>query len=166
MPECPHGVHSTEPVDDEHETLHLDYAAPIHEGERWMAEHGVDWGAVTLHDPPWRFGIFPDPSRGAGQRRPGLLNVFAYLGREPLFVVEVGDTLCWDGTRVWLHSSSRQEVETCVAKEERMLKFGTGTITGAVQDGAEQRLTHTATLSDADRAEIVAEGEETQTEEE
>jgi hypothetical protein len=155
----------TEPVDDEHETILLGRDTAVAESERWMAEHRVDWGAVELFDPPWRFGIFPNPSRGAGLRRPGLPGALAYLGREPLFVAEVGDTLCWDGTRVWLHSSSRQEVETCEAKEDRMLKFGTGQITAVAKDSEEGQLVRTAVaLTEAERAGILAEDEEQESE--
>lgn len=151
MPECPPGVHSmfdfcpgdcTEPVDDEHETLTITWASHTGATVEWLYRHGADWEPIAPSDPVWRWGIV----------QPG----------HERFAAEPTDTLCWDGTRVWLHSSRRQEVETCQAKEERMLqKFGTGTITAIVKDSEEGALVRTAVaLSEAERAEILAEGEE------
>jgi hypothetical protein len=67
--------------------------------------------------------------------------------------------------RVWLHSSRRQEVETREAQEEHMLKFGTGTITHVASDTEEGRQTRLAVaLTEAERAGIIAEGDETENE--
>ncbi|MGA5598449.1 hypothetical protein ACPCSE_29865 [Streptomyces cellulosae] len=126
--ECPPGVHSifdfcpgncTEPVEDEHETFVITWATNIGDTLAWLHRHRADWEPMALSDPIWRWGIVqPDQDR---------------------FAAEPTDVLCWDGTRVWLHSSRRQEVETCEAKEAHMLKFGTGQIT-AVTDGIEEKL--------------------------
>ena len=156
MPECPPGVHSmfdfcpgdcTEPVEDErHETLLIEWTSNISEISRWLRERSADYGPIHPSDPLYRWGVF---QRSA----------------ESQFAFEPGDTLCWDGTRVWLHSSRRQEVETCEAKEDRRLKFGTGTITAVAKDNEEGQMVRTAAaLSDAERAGIIAEGEETETE--
>jgi EAL domain-containing protein (putative c-di-GMP-specific phosphodiesterase class I) len=46
-----------------------------------------------------------------------------------------------------------------------MLKFGTGTITAVAQDNGEGQLVRTAVaLTEAERAEIIAEGQETESE--
>lgn len=95
-----------------HETYRLGHATPIHDSERWMAEHKVDWGPAALSDPLSRFGIFATGGSIAQSFRERL----AFLASEPLFVAEIGDTLCWDGDRVQLHASHRQGVETCTTR--------------------------------------------------
>lgn len=150
MPECPPGVHSifdpcpgdcTEPVEDEHETFVITWATDIGETLAWLYQHRANWEPMALSDPIWRWGIVQ-----SGQER---------------FAAEPTDTLCWDGDRVWLHSSRRQEVETCEAKEAHMLKFGTGQIT-TVADGTGEALPPKTgrALTPEEWAEVVAEGEE------
>lgn len=94
-----------------HKKLCLEPGAFVADGERWMADHGVDWGPVALDDRLWRFGIFPS----GGHTARSLQDRLVFLERQPLFVAEVGDTLCWDGKRVQLHASRRQGVETCTS---------------------------------------------------
>lgn len=125
-----------------HETLRIEWSTSTWRIARWLERYNARYGALALNDPLWRWGVFP--ANGA------------YC-----FAFESGDILCWDGTRVWLHSSGRQEVETCEAKEDHMLKFGTGTITHVASDSEEGHNVRTAVaLSEAEREGIIAEGEE------
>ncbi|MCX4799697.1 hypothetical protein OG497_38220 [Streptomyces sp. NBC_01242] len=65
--------------------------------------------------------------------------------------------------RVQLHASSSQGVDTCTSKEAPMLKkHGTGTI---IADDEEGRIVRTAVaLTEAQREDILDEGEEADTE--
>ena len=149
MAECPPGVHSmfdfcpgdcTEPVEDEHE---------LHRIGLWQSVTGTLQWLRRFH---------------ATVRPPAqwTLSTRIYAVQQPdqeELRFETGDTLCWDGTRVWLHSSHLQEVETCEAKEAAMLqKFGTGQIT-TVEDGTEESLSPRVgrEMSPEDWAQIVQE---------
>ncbi|MEU6362250.1 hypothetical protein [Streptomyces albidoflavus] len=124
---------------DTHETLRVEETMCTNEVRRWLNKHGARRTILSMDDPLYRWGV-------AQHRRSA-------------FAMEPGDTLCWDGTHVWLHSSRRQEVETCKAKEARMLKFGTGQIT-VPDDREDTPITRTAArLTDAERAAILDEGE-------
>jgi hypothetical protein len=128
-----------------HETLRIEWTSCTGDARQWLNQHGARREIMSLSDPLYRWGV-------------------AQHG-QPTFTVEPGDTLCWNGIRVWLHLSCRQEVETCTAKEARMLKFGTGQITTIEKTPAE-RLTVEASgeLTDEERAAILTEGEEAQAE--
>ncbi|MEV7675159.1 hypothetical protein [Streptomyces sp. NPDC088752] len=159
----------------EHETFQLRYETSIAETERWMAERRVDWGPVSLADRTNRFGIFVSDGTIATARDivgpfddmfapPNIRGKLRFLGRQPLFVAEVMDTLCWDGNRVQLHASYQRGVETCITKETLMLKkHGTGMI---ITDDTEQgRIARTAVvLTEAQAAGIIDEGDEADTE--
>lgn len=106
MAECPPGVHSmfdfcpgdcTEPVEDEtrdHKVHRIEPAAHVGETLVWLWRF-----KASLADPP-DWGL---PITVFFVRQPGCVDMR----------FEVGDVLCWDGTRVRLHSSIRQGVETC-----------------------------------------------------
>ncbi|MFJ4902827.1 hypothetical protein [Streptomyces sp. NPDC088727] len=160
---------------NQHETHLLGHATALHESERWMAERGVDWGPGNWSDATSRLGIYATDngirtksldwawlvSESLGAR-------LAYPSRLPLLLVaQIGDTLCWDGTRVWLHTSEQQGVETCITKEADMQKFGTGTVLSALtQDTEEGRIVRTAVaLTEVQREDIIDEGENVETEE-
>lgn len=155
MAECPPGVHSifdpcpgdcADPVEDDladHETLRIEWTTDVGVLLRWLYRHRANWEPISLTDPVWRWGIVQ-----RDQER---------------FAMEPDDTLCWDGIRVWLHSSRRQEVETCEAKEERMLKFGTGQITGVADDVEEKLLSKIGrSLTPAEWDALVHEDEDTE----
>lgn len=146
----------------DHETLHLGHASSVAEAERWMAEHRVDWGPAALSDPLTRFGIFATDGNIAESPPFPQSGKLRYLASQPLFVAEIGDTLCWDGTRVQLHVSHRQGVETCSTKEADMIKkHGTGTILTETDD---DRIVRTAVLTEDQLSDILDEGEEADTE--
>ncbi|PPS89514.1 hypothetical protein BZZ08_01660 [Streptomyces sp. MH60] len=131
-----------------HETVPIAWTSNVSNILRWLYSHKANWEPMALTDPPYRWGIVQ-----RGQER---------------FAMQPEDTLCWDGNRVWLHSSHRQEVETCEAKEARMLKkFGTGTITEAT-GGTEEGLTSRigSALTPEEWASVLIEAEETDSEEE
>ncbi|MDQ1041436.1 hypothetical protein QFZ75_007938 [Streptomyces sp. V3I8] len=146
----------------DHETYRLDPQSAVADAEQWMARHQVDWGPAALTDHLNRFAIYASDGSIARPSRFSLRGRLHFLNSQPLFVAEVGDTLCWDGTRVQLHSTNRQGVQTCTSEEAPMLKFGTGAI---IQDDEEGRIVRTAVaLSEAERAGIIDEGEETEPE--
>lgn len=151
MSECPPGVHSmfdfcpgdcNEPVEDEHEIHPITLCGNVAKTLDWLRRF-----QASLAEPSdWS------------------LPLTVYYVRQPDQEdtrFEVGDVLCWDGTRVRLHSSTRQGVETCESQEALMLKFGTGQITAVASDTEEGRQVRTAVaLSEAERAGIIAEGDE------
>ncbi|MFH8483127.1 hypothetical protein [Streptomyces sp. NPDC018055] len=132
-----------------HETLPIDWTSSVTNVMQWLHGHQADRKPMALTDPLCRWGIAQH-----GQER---------------FAVEPGDTLCWNGTCVWLHSSRRQEVETCEAKETRMLKkFGTGQITNPDDTNPDDTLTVQASraLTSDEAAALLTEGREEETTEE
>ncbi|WP_428957809.1 hypothetical protein [Streptomyces sp. cg35] len=103
---------------------------------------------------PYQAALVPPPDLSAPTTHFGI--------RQPdcdTLIFRVGDTLCWDGTHVRVHSSPTQRVESCDTMEERMLKFGTGQIT-VPDDREDGTIVRTAAaLTDEQRAAILSEGE-------